>query len=36
MVKEVMVPKRGGGEGVKTPSEMEAVVKKALQSQKGM
>ena len=36
MVKEVMVPKRGSGAGVKTPSEMETVVKKALESQKGM
>ena len=36
MVKAVMMPKGGGGAGIKTPSEMEAVVNKALESQKGM
>ena len=36
MVKEVMVPKRGGGTGVKAPWDMEEVVKNALESQTGM
>jgi hypothetical protein len=36
MLKEVMVPKRGAGLGVKAPWDMEAAVMKALKSQSGV